>query len=91
MAIQFQIKAENERLRHSSPIHPFPVARMLMYLFEYVLQIFFPAALLAGSEIAQLAVPTVGPQSTLYVTNEFIAPDGFRRSYFLQLTPPFRC
>ncbi|KDR65780.1 hypothetical protein GALMADRAFT_148428 [Galerina marginata CBS 339.88] len=53
---------------------------MLLYLFEYVLQIFFPIAFFAASDIAQVAVPTVGPQSTLYVTNEVIAPDGFPRS-----------
>lgn len=51
---------------------------MLLFLFEYVIQTFFPIALLATSEIASVA--TVGPQATLYVTNEFIAPDGFRRS-----------
>ncbi|PPQ88840.1 hypothetical protein CVT25_010439 [Psilocybe cyanescens] len=51
---------------------------MFLYLFEYAIQIFFPGALLAASEIASVA--TLGPQSTLYVTNEFISPDGFRRS-----------
>ncbi|PPQ93569.1 hypothetical protein CVT25_005561 [Psilocybe cyanescens] len=51
---------------------------MFLYFFEYVIQIFFPGALLAAPEIASVA--TLGPQSTLYVTNEFISPDGFRRS-----------
>jgi len=61
---------------------------MFLWLFESVIQIFFTStsSFLATSEVAQVTWPaTVGPQATLYAINEFISPDGFRRSYVLSL------
>jgi hypothetical protein len=66
--------------------HFFCVLRMFLWLFESVIQIIFTSSFLATSEVAQVSSPaTVGPQATLYAINEFIAPDGFRRSYVLSL------